>query len=111
MIFYILLYGEFLKNFAEGVRDIVRFFSPFLLPLGTFLSTILNAIASVLPYGNLALYIVLLIVLIVLGMIINIKWPSGEKEITTERKKLYGIGYSLDNALDKRKDEQQEEQP
>lgn len=106
MNFYIILFGEFVKNFATTVRDIIDFFNPFLIPLGTFLASVMDAIAGILPYGNLLIYIILFIAFLILGIIINTKWPGEEKkEIVKERKKLYSMGYSLDDTLEDRKEE------
>jgi len=108
MKFYALLFGESLEAFAKTIGDIIEFFIPILVPLGTFLATILDALASVLPYGNLTLYIIIFIGFIILGMIINIKWPGNEEKLVEERKRIYSMKYSLDNTLDKRKELEEE---
>ncbi|MHA1689803.1 MAG: hypothetical protein ACTSUN_10805 [Promethearchaeota archaeon] len=102
------LFGENLETFAHTIGDIIEFLIPILIPLGTVLSAIMDTLANILPYGNLTLYIILFISFIILGMIINIKWPGNDKKLNEERKRIYSMKYSLDDTLDKQKELEEE---
>ena len=80
MIFQAFQYDEILNTLAGIVGAIVGFVQPYLTPIGQFMMFWVNYLMQFFPYGNLTLYIVIFVVLVIAGIIVNSHW-TGDKII------------------------------
>jgi hypothetical protein len=77
MIFLLL---DALQDFVNVMGGILQFFYPILSPIGIFMVIWVNAVLSIFPQIHIAFYIVLCIILIIIGIVVNSRWP-GDKPV------------------------------
>jgi membrane protein implicated in regulation of membrane protease activity len=81
----LFLLFDALQDFVNVMGGIMLFFFPFLSPIGAFMVAWISAVLSVAPQFNIAFYIVICVILVIVGIIVNSYWP-GDKPIAGESK-------------------------
>ena len=76
---------EFLQIIADIMSLILKTLQPFVTPIGAWMVSWVGFLLKFFPTNSLALYIAIFVVLVVSGIIINLKWP-GEKYIAVYTK-------------------------
>ncbi len=76
---------EFLQIIADIMTLILKSMQPFVTPIGAWMVSWVGFLLEFFPTNSLAIYIAIFVVLVVSGIIINLKWP-GEKYIAVYTK-------------------------
>ena len=76
---------EFLQVIADIMGLILKTLQPFVTPIGAWMVSWVGFLLKFFPTNSLAIYIAIFVVLVVSGIIINLKWP-GEKYIAVYTK-------------------------
>ena len=77
---------EWMQVLAAIIGFILEIFKPIVTPIGEWLVVWVDFLMNFFPSESLLLYIIIFIILIVAGIIINIKWP-GEQYVSIFEKK------------------------
>jgi hypothetical protein len=75
---------EFLEVIAEIIGFILGLFKPYVIPIGDWMVGWVTFLLNFFPTDSLMIYYIIFGVLVISGIIINLKWP-GEKLITVYR--------------------------
>ena len=78
--------NEFMQVLAHIIGFILEIFKPFVTPIGEWLVIWVDFLMNFFPSENMTIYIVIFVILIVAGIIINVKWP-GEQYVSIFEKK------------------------
>ncbi|TFG26439.1 MAG: hypothetical protein EU532_09795 [Promethearchaeota archaeon] len=76
---------EFLQIIADIMTLILKTMQPYVTPIGAWMVSWVGFLLKYFPTNSLAIYIAIFVILVVSGIIINLKWP-GEKYITVYTK-------------------------
>jgi len=67
---------DFLQVLAEIIGAILNFLKPIVSPIGAWMINWIEFILRIFPKNDLALYIILFVIIIIIGSITNILWPG-----------------------------------
>lgn len=76
---------EFLQVIADIMGLILKTLQPFVTPIGAWMVSWVDFLLKFFPTNSLAIYIAIFVILVLSGIIINLKWP-GEKYIAVYAK-------------------------
>jgi low affinity Fe/Cu permease len=76
---------EFLQVIADIMGLILKTLQPFVTPIGAWMVSWVGFLLKFFPTNSLAIYIAIFVILVLSGIIINLKWP-GEKYIAVYTK-------------------------
>lgn len=77
---------DFLEVLAEIIGAILNFFKPIVSPIGAWMINWLEVVLRIFPKNDLALYIILFVIIIIIGAITNILWPGDKPPRFFEKK-------------------------
>ena len=78
--------NEWMQVLANIIGFILNIFKPIVTPIGSWLVIWIDFLMNFFPSENMTIYIVIFVILIVAGIIINVKWP-GEQYVSIFEKK------------------------
>ncbi len=77
---------DFLQVLAEIIGAILNFLKPIVSPIGSWMINWIEAVLRIFPKNDLALYIILFVIIIIIGAITNILWPGDKPPRFFEKK-------------------------
>ncbi|MFX0024769.1 MAG: hypothetical protein ACFE8M_00020 [Candidatus Hermodarchaeota archaeon] len=77
---------DFLQVLAEIIGAILNFLKPIVSPIGAWMINWIEVVLRVFPKNDLALYIILFVIIIIIGAITNILWPGDKPPRFFEKK-------------------------
>ncbi|MHA1659413.1 MAG: hypothetical protein ACTSUT_09845 [Promethearchaeota archaeon] len=79
---------EWVHTLADVIGIVFGFLQPYLTPIGQFMVYWVDYLMQFFPLGNLTLYLVIFVILIISGGVINCKWTGDTYIYKKEKKKL-----------------------
>ncbi|MBD3254291.1 MAG: hypothetical protein GF383_04320 [Candidatus Lokiarchaeota archaeon] len=70
--------NPFLHFLTDVIAFIIEFLKPIIIPIGEWMVLWIGFLLAFFPDNNLTIYIIIFVVLVVSGVIINIKYPGDE---------------------------------
>ncbi|MGB5913072.1 MAG: hypothetical protein WBH31_17915 [Promethearchaeia archaeon] len=77
---------DFLQVLAEIIGAILNFLKPIVSPIGAWMINWIEVVLRIFPKNDLALYIILFVIIIIIGAITNILWPGDKPPRFFEKK-------------------------
>ncbi len=77
---------DFLQVLAEIIGAILNFLKPIVSPIGAWMINWIEVVLRIFPKNDLALYIILFVMIIIIGAITNILWPGDKPPKFFEKK-------------------------
>ncbi|MGV9199833.1 MAG: hypothetical protein ACOC4M_13565 [Promethearchaeia archaeon] len=91
--------NDILRVIADIVALILNFLKPYVIPVGEWMIGWIEVALSVFPKDDLSVYFILCIILVMAGVIINVKFPGDEPPAEFEHK-----GKTIDDSVKKCKE-------
>ena len=95
----LLQVNDILRSIANVVGIILNFLKPILIPVGEWMISWIETALSFFPRNDLSIYFLICLVLIMAGVIINIKFPGDEPPVEFEHE-----GKTIDDSVRKCKE-------
>ena len=77
---------DFLQVLAEIIGAILNFLKPIVSPIGAWMINWIEVLLRIFPKNDLALYIILFVIIIIMAAITNILWPGDKPPRFYEKK-------------------------
>ena len=93
-----MIFQEFdiFRVLAEIIAIVLGFLKPYVEPIGLWMIGWVEFLLNFFPDDNLTIYFAVFIFLIVIGVIVNSKWPGDKPSAIKERK-----GPTIDDSVEK----------